>query len=242
MLLLFDIDGTLVDTGGAGRRALATALKRVTGVEGALQGVRLHGSTDTVILEDAFRAHVGRPMTDEGEQQRIIDAYLSELQAELLVSGGEYTVLPGAVALPSAARRSDGYVVGLATGNVEGGAELKLAHGGLWSLFDFGGYGSDARDRDALVRRGIERGQALAESRGQRRFKTDEIFVLGDTERDIHAARAVGVRSVGILAGSRHRDALVASNPDLLVDSMMEPRLWSFLGIPYDSTVSEPNA
>ena len=241
MLLLFDIDGTLVDTGGAGRRALAAALKRVVGVDNALDGVRLHGSTDPVILADAFQQHAGRPMREEGEFEAIIEAYLTGLQAELRRSGAEYSILPGASALPAAAKEAGRFAVGLATGNVEGGAELKLAHGDLWSLFDFGGYGSDAADRAQLIRRGIERGQAWAEQHLGRRFSDAEIVVLGDTERDIVGAHGAGVRAVGVLAGSRHKEAMLAAGPDLVADSLLDPSLWTFLGLepPASSAVAE---
>ena len=239
MLLLFDVDGTLVDTGGAGRRALSAALQEVTGVPRALEGVRLQGSTDPNILDDAFREHVGRPLSGQGEMDEIMQIYLGHLQIELQKSGAEYTVLPGASTLPSALRAAGGFEIGLATGNIEAGAELKLAHGGLWSLFDFGGYGSDAGERAELVKRGIERGQVRAESRGARRYSSQEILVIGDTEKDILAARAAGVVSVGVLEGSRHQDALLGASPDVVVDSLLDPRLWNLLGLgapPADQT------
>ncbi len=242
MLLLFDIDGTLVDTGGAGRRALSTAIHKVAGVDGALKGVRLHGSTDPVILDDAFRQHLGRPLAGDDEWRRVIGAYLAELEIELENSGPEYTVLPGAEALPLAARSAGRYAVGLATGNVEAGAELKLSHGGLWSLFDFGGYGSDASDRTELVRRGIERGQTIAEQRYNRRFVPDEIVVLGDTEKDVAAAHAAGARAIGVLAGSRHRDALLAAGADLVVESLMDSKLWAFLELEPPIPTTHPKA
>ncbi|MEM7676714.1 MAG: HAD family hydrolase, partial [Myxococcota bacterium] len=103
MLLLFDIDGTLVDCAGAGRRALTEALRIVCGVDDALEGVRLHGNTDPNILADAFQKHVGRPLDGEREWSEIIDAYIDQLQAELQRSNN-YTVLPGAQALPQACR------------------------------------------------------------------------------------------------------------------------------------------
>ncbi|MEM7678306.1 MAG: HAD hydrolase-like protein, partial [Myxococcota bacterium] len=96
---------------------------------------------------------------------------------------------------------------------------------------DFGGYGSDAARRADLVRCGIARGQALAEARWGRRFADDEIMVLGDTEKDVLAAKAAGALSVGVLKGSRYKDVLAASKPDLLVDTLMDPRLWSRLGL-----------
>ncbi|MEO1335212.1 MAG: HAD family hydrolase [Myxococcota bacterium] len=230
MLLLFDIDGTLVDTGGAGRRALTEALRIVCGVDDGLEGVRLHGSTDRNILADAFQKHVGRPLDGVGEWSAIIDTYVGQLQEELQ-KASEYVVLDGARALPEACRSAGRFAVGIATGNVEQAAQLKLEPGGLWPLFDFGGYGSDAAQRADLVRRGIARGQAHAEARWGRRFADDEVVVLGDTEKDVLAAKAVGALSVGVLKGSRHKDALEASKPDLLVDSLMDSRLWKHLGL-----------
>ncbi len=231
MLLLFDIDGTLVDAGGAGRRALNAAVQQVTGIVNGLDGVRLHGCTDPNILDEVLCAHLGRPLSGPEEMDRIMDAYCLRLQVELRDESSGYSVLPGAVALPTAAQTDGRFAVGLATGNIERGAELKLERGGLWSLFDFGGYGSDAAARSELVARGIERGQALAERRWGRRFSSREVVVLGDTERDVAAARAVGAIAVGVLGGSRYREALIAAEPDLLVESLLDARLWDLLGL-----------
>lgn len=234
MLLLFDVDGTLVRVGGAGRRSLERAFEEVLGVAGALEGVRLDGATDLRIIREAFTAKVGRPPAGPDEVARLVDVYLQILEAELAVAGDRYQVMPGAERLSRAAVASGRCAVGLATGNVERGARLKLAPAGLNEHFAFGGYGSDAELRAELVLRGVERGLAHASARLGRSFSRAETFVLGDTELDVAAARAVGAVAVGVLVGCARPDALVASAPDLLVDTLDDPRLWAALGLEPD--------
>ena len=158
-IVLFDIDGTLVSVRGAGRRALQLALQDVTGVAGALEGIRLAGSTDPVILEAAFARHVGRDPEGAEELARVMAAYLERLPHEVAALGEQLHVFPGARALVEALRATGRHLVGLATGNVEPGAYIKLRSAGLAEHFSFGGFGSDAAHRAELVRRGIERGQ-----------------------------------------------------------------------------------
>ncbi len=231
MLLLFDIDGTLVTSGGAGRRSLARAFLDVTGVDGAMEGVHLGGSTDPTIIADAFALNVGRPPRGLEEIDAIMDRYLVHLEAELARTRDQYRVLPGAADVVAGAAGSGRHAVGLATGNVEAGARLKLMPGGLWERFKFGGYGSDSASRPELVRHGILRGQTYAESRLGRRFELEDVVVIGDTERDVEAARAAGVRVVGVLAGSLDPDALAGAQPDLLVDSLAEEAFWRLIGL-----------
>lgn len=231
MLLLFDVDGTLVRVGGAGRRALERAFEEIVGVRDALQGVRLDGGTDLGIIRAGFLARVGRPPRDDGEVGALLDAYLGFLDEELARLSGSYRVMPGAVELTWAARASGRCAVGLATGNVEPGARKKLARAGLDEAYDFGGFGSDAELRAELVARGIEKGQAVAERTLGRRVPAREVLVIGDTELDVAAARACGAVAVGVLAGSATPDALVASRPDLLVETLGDPALWSAIGL-----------
>lgn len=227
MILLFDIDGTLISAGGAGRAALALAFEQVLGVKNAMDGVRLAGSTDPAILDDAFGAHVGRPPTED-ESSRIFDAYLSNLERGLLTAA--FTIYEGAEDLVRAAL-ARGYEVGLATGNLERGARIKLARGKLDVHFAFGGYGSDAKDRGELVRRGVARGQARFEARHGRRATREEIFVIGDTEKDVWAAHAADATAVGVLVGSHVPDQLIAADPEVVVGSLADPMLWSRFGL-----------
>ncbi len=227
MILLFDIDGTLISAGGAGRAALALAFEQVLGVKNAMDGVRLAGSTDPAILDDAFGAHVGRPPTDD-EALRIFDAYLANLELGLVEAA--FTIYEGAEDLVRAAL-ARGFEVGLATGNLERGARIKLARGKLDTHFAFGGFGSDAKDRGELVRRGVARGQERFERRHGRRAAREEIFVIGDTEKDVWAAHAADATAVGVLVGSHVPDQLIAADPEVVVGSLADPALWSRFGL-----------
>jgi phosphoglycolate phosphatase len=231
VLLLFDIDGTLVTSGGAGRRALARAFFDITGVEDAMAGVHLGGSTDPAIVADAFELNVGRAPHGPEEVDAIFARYLEHLQDELDRTRDKYLVLPGAEKIVSTSAISGRHAVGLATGNVEAGARLKLIPGKLWDHFRFGGYGSDAYVRAEVVRAGIERGQKYAEQHLGRRFELAEVVVIGDTERDVSAARAVGAVVVGVLAGSGDPEKLIAAKPDLLVDTLTDEKLWRLIGL-----------
>ncbi|MEQ8276681.1 MAG: haloacid dehalogenase-like hydrolase [Deltaproteobacteria bacterium] len=227
MILLFDIDGTLVSAGGAGRAALARAFEQVLGVANAMDGVRLAGSTDPAILDDAFGAHVGRPPT-EAEAEQIFAAYLDNLRVGLVDAA--FTIFEGAEDLVRAAI-AQGYEVGLATGNLERGAHIKLERGKLRDYFEFGGFGSDAKDRGELVRCGVERGQARFAERHGRRAAREEIFVIGDTEKDVWAAHAADATAVGVLVGSHVPDQLVAADPEIVAGSLADPELWARFGL-----------
>lgn len=231
MLLLFDVDGTLVRVGGAGRRALGRAFEKVAGIPDAMDGVRLDGSTDLAIIEAAFRVHRNRAPHGSEEIDALIAAYLELLDEELAATPHAYEVLPGAVELANAACTSGRCAVGLATGNVERGARKKLERANLNAAFAFGGFGSDAASRPDLVARAVERGQKYALDRYGRAFPREEIFVIGDTELDVAAARAVGAVAVGVLAGCNVKDALIASKPDYLLDTLEAGAFWQALGL-----------
>lgn len=222
MLLLFDIDGTLVRTAGAGRHALNSAFLELHGWVGALDSVRLDGNTDPQILGEVFQTHMRRLPSDE-EAQAIRDRYLEHLEPALQERLDAYQVLPGVRRI---LEWTQGRVpMGLATGNIEAGARMKLRPGDLDRFFPFGGFGSDGAERALLVKRAIERGSAHA----GRRFDPSEVVIFGDTERDVEAARTVGARSVGVLAGASDVERLRSSEPDLLVESFDDPELRTWL-------------
>ena len=136
MLLLFDIDGTLVKLGGAGRRALNRAFTETFALDDVLHSVRLDGNTDPAIVREAFQIALCRePRSDEVEA--LYARYLSILEAEL--ASAECTVLPGVLSLVRATADSGRFVTGLATGNIERGARLKLRRAGIDAYFEFGG-------------------------------------------------------------------------------------------------------
>ena len=203
MLYLFDIDGTLIGGDGSGRRAFERACAPILGVEHALAHIRLDGMTDPLILDAAFAEHAGRKPT-AAEAELILTTYVEYLHDE--VAQGLYHVKP-AVDETLTWLEERRCVVGLATGNLEAGARIKLQRGDLWQRFPFGGFGSDAAERAELVRVGLRRGQ----ERAGRTLAADEMVVIGDTPKDVAAAHAAGARAVGVATGSHSVDELRAS-------------------------------
>jgi phosphoglycolate phosphatase len=214
MLYLFDIDGTLIGGDGAGRRAFERACAEVLGVEHALSHIQLDGMTDPLILESAFRQHAGRAPS-AAETDQIFAAYLHDLEEEVQKSA--FHIKP-AVEETLSHLEVRGVCVGLATGNLEAGARIKLTRGDLWRRFPFGGYGSDAGDRAELVRVGILRGQ----SRLGRQLSREEVVVIGDTPKDVAAAHAAGAIAVGIATGSHSEADLRASGAESVHPTMKE--------------------
>jgi phosphoglycolate phosphatase len=219
VLFLFDIDGTLVLTGGAGIKALDRAFARVLGLEGACLGYEAAGMTDPLIIEEITTMRLGRGPTP-AETVAVLEAYVGFLHEEVATTT-RYRIMPGVeTALDVLAGR--GVTVGLATGNVEAGARIKLERGGLWRRFPFGGYGSDAAERGLLVKRAIERGQEHA----GRRFEAHEVVVIGDTPRDVRAAHACGAYAVGVATGPDSVDDLRAAGADVAFETLEELPGW----------------
>jgi phosphoglycolate phosphatase len=192
--VLFDIDGTLLVTGGAGAVAWQRAFRELHGVEANISEHTRAGMTDPEIAEIVFREVIGRDGS-EAERAAAIAAYLSHLQAAVEESDG-YRVMPGiAELLPRLAEQ--GVLLGIVTGNIEAAAQIKLARGDLGRFFAFGGYGSDSRDRTELTRRGVERGGVLAGSP----LDLAATIGVGDTPRDVSACHGAGIRVVGVATG-----------------------------------------
>ena len=188
---LFDIDGTLLSTGGAGRRAMEAAFAALTGRRDACAGFSFAGMTDRAIARAGFLA-VGESATAE-RIEALLAAYLQSLDGEL-GSGDGYRVLPGVTQVLAHLRQRAGCAIGLGTGNVRPGATAKLRRGGLAEHFDFGGFGCDHEERAELLRIGAERGAArLGHARAGCR-----VVVIGDTVRDVRAALAIGAECIAV--------------------------------------------
>jgi len=211
-MYLFDIDGTLISAHGAGRRAFERALLNVYGLARGLDGIQLDGKTDPLILDEAFAA-AGRGVASEEDRQRLFAEYISLLDAEL--ERGSYRILPG-VERALLLLEARGAHLGLQTGNLEASARRKLERGQLWHRFSFGGFGSDAPQRERLVEVAIERGNTHA----GRTVAKESVWVIGDTPRDIAAAHASGARAIGVATGSYDVDALKAAGADLAVETL----------------------
>jgi phosphoglycolate phosphatase-like HAD superfamily hydrolase len=212
---LFDIDGTLISSGGAGKAALEAALAAEFGIARVIDKISLSGRTDRAITRDLFRLHI---IEDTPENwQRLVGAYLRHLP-ECLASRGGF-VLPGIADLLAQLQERDDVALGLLTGNVRAGARAKLGYFGLYDYFPFGGFGDHHFDRDDVAR------EALGEVR--RRFngavRPENIWVIGDTPLDVQCARAVGARAVAVATGWHLRAELAEHRPDLLLDDLSDP-------------------
>jgi phosphoglycolate phosphatase len=215
MMYLFDIDGTLIGGDGSGRRAFDQACLDTLGIAGALDHIRLDGMTDRLILQSVLNHHHGREPTDE-EMEQVFAIYVQLLERE--IAAGLYHVKP-AVHETLDLLESRQAIIGLATGNLEIGARIKLQRGDLWHRFGFGGYGSDAHERADLVRVAIERGRLRAP---ERTFAKEEIFVIGDTPRDISAAHAAGATAIAVATGVFTVDALHEAGADQAYPTLKE--------------------
>ncbi len=212
-VLLFDIDGTLMDSGGAGRRSIERAFERRHGRRDACAAVSFGGMTDRAIARAGLLA-VGVTPTAAAIDD-LLAAYLDALVEELatttaLVHRGVEAALDAAAAA--------GAAVGLGTGNVRDGAHLKLARVGLHQRFAFGGFGSDDEIRSALLRVGAERGAAVLGARPE----ACRVVVIGDTPKDVAAAQAIGAESVAVATGSYGEAALAACGPTWVVRDLEE--------------------
>jgi phosphoglycolate phosphatase len=210
-LLLFDIDGTLVTTGGAGVRALNRAFCQVVGIVNGLDGVRPHGKTDPAIVREVFAAR-GNAHHDPKVLEEILEVYVRLLPEEVQRSDN-YTVLPGILRFLEDFQGNPSLAFGLATGNVERGARIKLERGNLNRFFEFGGFGSDAESRTELVRTAADNGARHAGVR----IDSRDIFVIGDTPRDIDAGREAGFRTVGVATSDYSIQDLESAGADLVV-------------------------
>ena len=215
-LFLFDIDGTLVTARGAGRTAFNRALVEVFGTVGPLEATYdFRGRTDLSILYELMGA-AGFPEEEIASRtEACFAAYVREL-ADVIGDGRRVEVLPGVPQLVRALAERDDAVVGLLTGNVEGGARIKLAPTGLWPLFQVGAYGSDHADRRCLPAIACARAEALV----GRAFPFDRVTIIGDTPLDVDCARACGARAVAVATGFYPYDALQGCAPDVIFQDL----------------------
>ena len=194
-LFLFDVDQTLVNTGGAGLRALDRACHKLLSIENAMVGVDPSGKTDPAIVREIF-TRLNIASNDGVHIETVLEAYLAFLREEVEMSE-KYHVLPGITGILDEISALPNTMLGLATGNIELGARVKLQRGGLNRYFSFGGFGSDSENRTELVRKA---GEAASRRHGDS-IRPEEIFVIGDTPLDIAAGLGAGYKTVGVATG-----------------------------------------
>jgi phosphoglycolate phosphatase len=218
-VLLFDIDGTLVTTGGAGRRALERVFELLYGRDDACRHFQFDGMTDRAIVRGGLRA-IGQPDSDE-EIDFVLARYIAVLEEEVQkIEDARFHVHRGMLeALDAAAARAN-VAIGLGTGNIREGARVKLERVRIFDRFTFGGFGCDHEDRAELIRVGAGRG---AQQLGAP-IEECRVAVIGDTPKDVAAAAAVGAEVIGVGTGSFHPEALVACGARHAFADLSDPR------------------
>ena len=208
-LLLFDIDGTLLTSGGAGEHSLRHGFAQAFGIEDDLHNIEIAGRTDSSIARQLLAKH-NLPATPDN-LERFFAGYLHFLPQQLNERPG--SLLPGVQALLQHLASRQPIALGLLTGNLQRGAHFKLSHYGIDHFFEFGAFADDHHDRDQLGPFAKHR----AQERHRVEFPNSSTFVLGDTPHDIRCARAFGAVAVAVATGVFSKDQLSAHQPDVLL-------------------------
>lgn len=220
-IILFDIDGTLLSTGGAGLAALQEVFLETFALTDAVRGVDFFGRTDPHILDQIAARWLKRRLTPE-EFDTVTRGYAQRLPARLQDTA-EFRVLPGAAEVVADLHRQ-GCVLGLATGNLEPTAYAKLRRAQLDGFFEFGGFGSDSSDRAELTRIAVERGRLRA-------APDTPAIVVGDTIHDVESALAAGAECLAVATGNADEVTLRAAGATWTAPGLDHPAAWEILGV-----------
>jgi len=213
-LILFDIDGTLLRDGIAAKIAFARALRDTYQTSGPIEGFRFAGMTDPECVSEIMRLAGIDERTILARREECLRRYVELLAIEVREHQDAH-LYPGVRELLERLNKLDNVLVGLLTGNVLQGAQLKLRRWNLEPYFRFGAFGDDHENRSVLAQIALDKAGALS----GRPFSGAETTVIGDTPKDIACARAIGARAVAVATGSISREALAACDPDALLDS-----------------------
>ena len=215
-LILFDIDGTLLSTNGAARRAFERGLLEVYGTTGPLATHLFDGKTDPQIARELLALAGLTDAEIDGRLDQLWNAYLRELARELAEPGHTTAVYPGVLDLLNALASAQDVCLALLTGNIARGAELKLQSAGISQYFSFGAFGSDCEQRSGLPPIAVER----ARSQTGRSFSGQSVVIIGDTPHDVTCGQALGVFTLAVATGRHSCADLLAAGahvalPDL---------------------------
>lgn len=212
-LVLFDIDGTLIRTGGAGVKAFARAFETEFGLSDGSEKLKFAGRTDVSLVREFFSHHGIEP--DATHFERFFETYLFHLKQMIAVCNG--TVCPGVHEILNQLRtRKNPPAIGLLTGNIRRGAEIKLRHYDLWKHFAFGGFAEDHEERDCIAAIAKERGEEILKTK----LRGEEVLVIGDTPLDIRCARAIGAKVLAVATGGSKLEELQTHKPDWAVENL----------------------
>ncbi len=213
-LLLWDIDGTLLKSGGASRRALEYAIKKIFSIEASLDDIDFSGRTDLTIFRQFFSKY--ELENNKENLQGMSELYFQQLTVEL--PKGDGVVCPGVHEVLEIAHQRDDLVQGLLTGNFERSAQAKLEHFKLWQYFEFGAFGEESYDRNDLGPKALERAQDAC----RYTFPSEHIFVIGDTLHDIACGKALRANTIGVATGWTKAEDLAVHNPTALLTDLSD--------------------
>jgi phosphoglycolate phosphatase len=214
-LILFDIDGTLIESGGAGVRSLDYAFRDVLSAENIFADIRMAGKTDLQIVKEGLRK-IGLP-ADNGYIPQILESYIAHLKKEILKS--DKCLKPGvAAALEALVVLTDRYQLGLLTGNFEQGARIKLGSFGLNDYFASGAFGSDHEDRNQLLPIAVHRYNNLSRVA----FSGSDCIVIGDTPLDVACAKPYNAACIAVATGPYTKQSLVDAGADIVMDDLSD--------------------
>ncbi len=223
-LILFDIDGTLMDSGGAGVRSLDLAFQEVFSVGNVFQGISMAGKTDSQIIKEGLAKH---RLSMDGNMNAVIEAYLFNLKRE--IQNDKKHLKPGIHEVLELLSPVKDIGLGLLTGNLEQGARIKLDAFCLNKYFPSGAFGSDDEDRNRLLPVAVRRFEELLDQR----IAIEESILIGDTPRDVECAHIHGASCVAVATGPYSFDQLVEAKADYVVKDLSDPaRLFELLNIP----------
>lgn len=215
--LLFDIDGTLIRTNGAGMGAMGQAVVEHYG-RSDIPDVRVHGRTDRGIIAELFSK---LDIDLEADHSGFLHTYCDLLKTSLKVRGGD--LLPGVIDLLDELNSHPNVVLGLLTGNAKRAAEIKLDHFGIREYFLFGGFGDDHSDRNDVA---SEASKSAEDFLGER-FDPSQIWVIGDTANDIRCARSIGAKVLAVETGGDCSKTLADKGPDLQYEDLSNVSNWT---------------
>lgn len=217
-LVLFDIDGTLLRSGGAGRWSMERALIDTFGTSGDPE-YHYDGRTDKQIVRDLMLGAGIPEVSIEEKMDELLDRYIAGLHEALKLDQHKVTVFPGVLRLLARVEREDRMLMGLLTGNIEAGAKIKLRAAGIdHERFRVNAFGSDDAHRPALPSVARQRAKELLGVE----LEGNKLVVIGDTPSDIECARSIGARSIGVATGRFSTDELIKYNPYALYEDLTE--------------------
>jgi len=211
-LVLFDIDGTLIDPGGAGRKSLGHTFNELFNIRDAFGRIKMAGKTDIKIIKEGLTAH--GLSSDDHNLPSILSVYLKHLRTEIL--NKEKHINPGVVELLNTLKEMDGYWLGLLTGNIEPGARIKLGAFDLNAYFSVGAFGDDDENRNHLLPIAIEKFRKMTDIR----INSHDCIVIGDTPSDVLCAKPYGAVSIAVSTGPYSYDALLETEANYVLKDL----------------------